>query len=252
MSRYKAFGLHLFISAVLLACIATIPLSTWYADGRLWLTQTHRLFLIIFLVDLFAGPLLTMVVYKAGKPSLKLDLMIIILLQLGFLLVGLHALWASRPVFQVALPHQFVLVFANDIPDVEDDFRYAALYRNLPAFGPELVGVRFPENTQEANDLVFQAASGRDLTSFPEHYVPFFDLSRELLENAKSLNDLDDRLRNLPGMSQWIGREDVVWVDISSTRGHGIQLIHRESGQPIQALSLPPQEDPASIAPDRR
>ena len=73
MSRIKAFLIHLGISAVIFFILLYLIIFHWYpgflftADGG-W--QGVR---IIAAVDLVLGPLLTLVVYKAGKPSLKME-----------------------------------------------------------------------------------------------------------------------------------------------------------------------------------
>jgi hypothetical protein len=69
-------------------------------------------------IDLIVGPLLTLLVYKQGKKTLKMDLTVIALIQALFLGGGLYTLFASRPVYLVATNQMFNLVFATDIlPD---------------------------------------------------------------------------------------------------------------------------------------
>ena len=69
MSRFKAFGIHLGISFVIFVFLAYLVVMEWY-PGLLFDTDGGwRGMRIIIAVDLVLGPLLTLVVYRAGKPG---------------------------------------------------------------------------------------------------------------------------------------------------------------------------------------
>jgi hypothetical protein len=57
---------------------------------------------ILISIHLVIGPLLTFIVFKSGKPSLKFDLSCIVLLQLGALLYGRMIIYQQRPAFVVS------------------------------------------------------------------------------------------------------------------------------------------------------
>ena len=240
VTRQKAFVVHVGISALVLTLAALVPLLTWYADGRLAFTRADRLMLIVLLVDLFAGPLLTFLVYRPGKPHLRLDLTVIALIQVAFLALGLSTLWQSRPLFLVALPHQYVLIFANDIPDVTPTSGNLEAYTNLPWFGPELVGVTFPEDPEAANEVVFQAAAGRDLTTFPEYYVDYNWIKAAVLAAAKPLGELDASTLAQPIPAEWMQRPDLVWVPMTSKRGDAVQILDKNTGMPVRSFAVRP------------
>ncbi len=82
MSRWQAFGIHLVISTLLLLAMLAIILLLWY-PGLLFSVDGGWMGLrIVIGVDLVLGPLLTLVVFKAGKPGLKFDLSCIAAFQL--------------------------------------------------------------------------------------------------------------------------------------------------------------------------
>lgn len=76
-NRWQAFAVHIGINAVIFIVLAAIILFIWY-PGFLFQTdggwQGIRL---IAGVDFIIGPMLTLIVYKLGKPRLKMDLMLI-------------------------------------------------------------------------------------------------------------------------------------------------------------------------------
>src|SRR5690606_37503073 len=118
--------------------------------------------------------LLTLVIYKPGKPHLRLDLSVIALVQAGFLAYGLHTLWQSRPVFLVASDVRFDLVLASDLDESQVAAAPRPEWRRLSWSGPRLVGVLPPEDSAERQRLLaILLETGRDLHQLPEQYLPF-------------------------------------------------------------------------------
>lgn len=186
MNRWKASALHLLLSALVIGGIALAAFLLWYPYGLYRIAGQDRVLLIMLGIDLVAGPLLTLVVYKAGKRSLRFDLSVIALCQLAFLGYGLHTLWASRPVFLVASDVRFNLVFASELG--ADDLAKASRpeWRALSWAGPRLVGVRTPTDERERQALL-QAfmVNGIDIDKMPRYYVEFDSIAPELLANAR-------------------------------------------------------------------
>lgn len=96
MSRYKAFGIHFSISLTVFLLTLGVMTFFWYpwpfftTDGG-W--QGLR---ILVAVDLTIGPLLTLLVFRAGKPGLRLDLALIALLQIGAYAGGIYLIHHQR------------------------------------------------------------------------------------------------------------------------------------------------------------
>ncbi|HEV8692756.1 MAG TPA: hypothetical protein VGQ93_01000, partial [Lysobacter sp.] len=97
MTRWKASAIHLYLSILVLCTIAAILVWRWYPPGLFHMAQADKLLMLIGGVDVVLGPLLTLIVYKQGKKSLKFDLTVIALMQVGALAFGLHTAWQSRP-----------------------------------------------------------------------------------------------------------------------------------------------------------
>ena len=96
MSRWHAFLIHLGISLSIFGVLAYLVAKVWYpgfffqTDGG-W--QGLRLLLG---VDLVLGPLLTLVVFRAGKPGLRFDLTVIGILQSACLVAGVWIVHGER------------------------------------------------------------------------------------------------------------------------------------------------------------
>lgn len=185
MTRWKAFGLHLLISLLIIGGIALMAVVLWYPYGLYGVTGQDRLLLTMLGIDLVAGPVLTLIAFKVDKSTLRLDLFIIGLCQLAFLGYGLHTLWESRPVFLVASDVRFNLVFANEIDAEELAVASRPEWRRLPWSGPLLVGVRPPRDVQARQDLLFAfLSSGVDIDKLPRYYEDYAVVAPNLLKNA--------------------------------------------------------------------
>ena len=63
----KAFLIHLGISCMIAAGVAHLVLNSWFPYPYLDIVGGLRLFLILILVDIVAGPILTAIVFNPKK-----------------------------------------------------------------------------------------------------------------------------------------------------------------------------------------
>src|SRR3954452_13602215 len=115
MSRWKASGLHLLISILIASVVLTLMLGLWYPGPLFEAMGGEGLVFLLVGVDVVLGPLITLIVFKAGKRGLKLDLAIIGLVQLAALLYGAHIMFIARPAFIAFVKDQFQVASAAQI-----------------------------------------------------------------------------------------------------------------------------------------
>lgn len=72
MSRFQAAAYHFLNSVTVVSAIITLMLTFWYPDAYFKLMGGKTLINLIAGVDVFMGPLLTMVVFKTYKNRLSL------------------------------------------------------------------------------------------------------------------------------------------------------------------------------------
>ncbi len=65
--RLKAFAIHLAISALIALTVIGLVFFIWYPSPLHTALGVTQIFLILLAVDVVLGPLLTLLVYKAGK-----------------------------------------------------------------------------------------------------------------------------------------------------------------------------------------
>ena len=229
MNRWKASGTHLLLSLLVIGGIAVAAFLAWYPWGLHRIAGVDRILLIMLGLDITAGPLLTLVVYRPGKRSLKFDLATIAVLQLAFLGYGLHTLWQARPVFLVGIDGQFTLVTANEIdPDTLPHARPE--WRRLSWTGPRLVGARMPTDPEARRQVMEEfMAGGPGLERTPRHYIDFAEVTAELVDSSRPALDSDICESAANGKP-----EDVRWVPVVSRRGEGRMLIDGQTAQPLR------------------
>lgn len=193
MTRWKAAGIHLLISAIVIGGVAALLLWRWYPPALWGVAKADKLMMILALVDVMLGPVLTLIVYKAGKKSLRFDLTVIALLQLTALAYGLNTVWQSRPVYLVAAVDRFQMVFANEI-DRADLAKASPPFRSLPLTGLQIIGAKIPEAAEARNEVLFSAMSGKDIHLLPAYYVPYAEVALQLAKRATPASSLTDSL----------------------------------------------------------
>lgn len=236
--RWKAVGTHLLLSLLIIGMIATFAFSLWYPQGLWRIASLDRLLVVMLTIDVIAGPLLTAIIYRPGKPGLKFDLGVIALLQLAFLGYGLHTLWQARPIFLVATPDVLTVVFAAEVSDRDLAKGSRPEYRHRSLRGPVLVGTRMPDDPQ-ARSAIIKAfmAGGAGIERSPQHYVPFEDVSGALLQASKPVAAVHGIPRDAI-LSTGLPATQLRYVPAASTRGSGIAILDARTGRPIETLAL--------------
>lgn len=236
MTRWKAAAVHLALSILVVGGLALSIYLLWYPMGLYHLAGQDRIVLIMLGIDIAAGPLLTLVVYKAGKKTLKFDLAVIALCQAALLAWGLHTLWQTRPVFLVATPDRFTLLFANDIePRLLADAPQPE-WRRFSWTGPKLVATTMPADPERRREVMDQLMSGgAGIERTPQWYFDYPQIARDIIRNSRRIDN-----------SSAVGAADLNatgrdaqhlrWLPISSRFGDARMLIDPTAGTPLRVV----------------
>lgn len=239
MSRWKAAGIHLALSALVIGAIAAFVTALWYPPALWPMSQVLGLVGLIAAVDITLGPLLTLIVYKHGKRTLKFDLTVIVILQAAVLVYGLHVLAENRPIFMVGNMDRLELVLAQEIDDA-DLAMAPEQWRKRSWTGPIVVGAKLPTAEALRQQLMFDSLAGRDLQHQPVFFVEIETVLPGLLTRARPVNDLLDRLnttehRRLQRAARNHPLDQLRYLDLASARGTAIVLITPDDqlGNPV-------------------
>jgi hypothetical protein len=247
MTRWKASFIHLLISIAVVGTVAAYIIYFWYPLALIPMAKVDKLLGLVGGIDLIVGPLLTLIVYKTGKASLKMDLTVIALVQAAFLSLGLYTMFQSRPVFLVASSKTFDLVFAPDILPARLAQARIPRYQTLSITKPKLVGAKMPTDSNEQMHIMDSAlAGGGDLQTMPEYYVEYQEMIPDILANSFPLlagkNASEQAVSIMRDAAKNYGKnpDDVHFMRLGSSRGFAVMLVDAKTGQVIGPVNINP------------
>jgi len=143
-----------------------------------------RVIRIIVAVDLILGPLLTLIVFKAGKPGLKFDLSMIALVQFLALSWGVWITYTQRPAAVIYTMDSFTPVAAYQLAE------QGITEKELKQYGddwPILIYSNIPQD--EASQILARSlAEKKPVYLYTEYYSKFTPaLATVLKQNSMQL-----------------------------------------------------------------
>ena len=242
-SRLYAGLIHLAISATVALLMVGVVFLLWYPQPLHAAVGVTAIFFIVLGVDVLIGPLLTTVVYRPGKKSLRFDLSVIALLQLSAFAYGLWTVAEGRPAWLVFSADRFDLVQAYEI-DQRKIAQADDSYRSAPWSGPRWVSAKRPESADERQTILFEAMfAGVDIPQRPELYRPLGDAAKAMQEHAHPLDELlkSNSPADVKAVRQRWPAADAFLPMMA--RVHPVTvLIDKESAQVVAIVALNPWE----------
>ncbi|RYH65613.1 MAG: hypothetical protein EON54_05570 [Alcaligenaceae bacterium] len=184
--------LSLAVSLLVLAILGLLVFYVWFPYPYDDLSNGKTLFVILCVVTVTCGPLLTFLLFDPAKNKWKwyIDVALILSLQLGAIVYGVHALALSRPIFLAYEGDRFRVVRAADI--VEDELSQALPeFRMIQWSGPKLIGVKLLKSTDPnyLNSLT-RAVQGEHPAYRPARWVAYSTQRAELVGALKPISGL--------------------------------------------------------------
>lgn len=242
LNRWQAAGIHLTICLAIAASVVTLMLALWYPRPLFEAAGGNDLLFIVVGVDVVLGPLLTLIVFKAGKPGMKFDLMVIAATQLAALIYGCHVVALARPAFIVFVKDRFEIATPADLEPAELAAAKFPEFRSPPWGGPMLVAADLPTDAAEHKKLIDFALAGLDLQNFPRYWVPYAERTKEVLAKADTIA----RLRvtdpvTAKAVDEYLAasgtKEDAVRSLLLRTRFAWVAvLVDARTGQPVKMV----------------
>lgn len=199
MTRYSAFAIHLGISLAIFAVLAYLVLAVWYPDLFFTTDGGWQGMRIIIAVDLVLGPLLTLIVYKHGKPGLKFDLTCIGAFQTLCLVAGTWLVYTERPLAIIYADGQFTSLSSDSYTDAG---MAIPNFAQFPGDYPKWLMIDIPEDIFEQSELRHEMTSlGRILELAVDRYIPFDADAASFRKQSIAAADLlenDETAQKLP------------------------------------------------------
>ncbi|MEN8270919.1 TfpX/TfpZ family type IV pilin accessory protein [Acinetobacter baumannii] len=239
--RLKFFLSHLSLSIFLALIIITWVFLIWYPQPLAQAVGVTHIFLMMIAIDVVLGPILGFLVYKEGKKTLKIDLAVIILIQLSALGYGIYSIAQGRPVWLVYNVDRFELVRNNEIIDINTQ-KVQAQFRTPPWFKPKFTAVQLAKNNEErSNNMFEEVIGGISLAQRPERYVNLAQVKSQIQKYAQNLNELEKYnskqevetvLKEYPSAN--------AWVPLKANAIDMVVLMNKNSAQVIKIVDLRP------------
>lgn len=241
--KLKAASIHLAVSAFVLLVFLSATLFIWYPQPYAGISGIGTILLILICVDLVLGPLLTFIVFKRGKASLKFDLSIIVSAQIVALLYGIFTVYQGHPAYVVYAVDRFELIPAQEaLPERAryEEFKISKLWL------PKLAYAKKPEDSESKNRLLFEVLAGQpDIERRPEYYEPFENFSAKVFTRGvkpEVLQAFPDSKQKLDVFLAEHGKSanDYVFIPLIGKEKDVLWVWNRETGKPVETLDINP------------
>lgn len=245
MNRWQAFLTHLGIGVIVYLPLLYLIVFVWYpqpyfaADGG-W--QGLR---IIAAVDLVLGPVLTLIVFKPGKPGLRRDLTIIATLQIVALVWGAWTVREQRIALVAFADSEFYTLSPEQVNDAGGKApEIAAQGTTTPPYS----FVRLPRDTRERQKLRMETMmSGKpphihgdlheplDQTNLPEVLAHSLNIDRYAERSDEYRQELEEFLARHDGKV-----EDYAFLPLHCRYSDLVLVISRADGRVVDSLRIVP------------
>jgi hypothetical protein len=244
-SRLRAFTNHLFVSLTVVSIVFAVVFFVWYPTPFFAAVGAWSIIRVLVAVDLVAGPLLTLIVFKPGKRLLIVDVVFIAILQFSALLYGLTVLYQERPYFAVFAIDRFHVLSELDVSaEQREPFEWI----EKPVIGPLLASARLPKSIEEQQRLIDETVFGGapDIEQRPSLWAPYAEDAGVAANAAYPLTLLRDA-----GHSELIERTiarlgiaeaDLGFFPMISSKNDACAIVDRTNGKLVSVLDIEPWE----------
>jgi len=231
--RIKFFVLHITFSVLIISSLLCCIFLVWYPWPLAKATGLEHILLLLIFIDVIVGPFLGLLVYKEGKKTLKFDLLIICILQIGAFLFGSYHVFKGRPVWIVYSVDQFELIRDNEI--------VSKVYQSSFS-GPKFVAIQYSNIPQMKQKEMFKELfEGVSLTQDPQNYKELTQVKLQIQKHAQNLNQLEkynskqqvkEILKKYPSAD--------AWVPLKANAVDMVVLMNKSSAQVVKIVDLRP------------
>lgn len=225
--RLLCFASHLLVSFAIALLAMWCVFGVWYPSPLDVAMGVTDIFILLLCVDMIVGPLLTLLVAKQGKKTLKIDLAVIGVLQLIALGYGLYIVAQGRPVW---------LVYNNKRFDVIQAYEVIASSEELGSeFYLSHTGPLWAAVTPEA------AVLGADASYRQDSLVAFNNLVSQAIVNANPiaiLNSFNDHAKVDLVLKQYPLADG--YIPMSAKNQSMVVLVSKSEQKVIAIVALAP------------
>jgi hypothetical protein len=259
VSRLRAFLTHFAGSAAIVASVCGLIFFVWYPHPYFQAMGAWHVLRVLIGVDLVVGPLLTLIVFKPGKPGLKFDLIVIAAVQLAAFAYGVATIYRERPYFTVFAVDRFHVLARADV--AAEDLAAPGLAARIgtkPAVGPLLVAATRPSDLAGMQRLLDDSLAGKpDIERRPEFWGRYADGAAAVIVRATRVEAFSanhpDATRRIAALAAAHGvpRERLGFVPVAAKNRDLTLVIDCADGRLLEIIDVDPWSS-AAKTPDLR
>lgn len=239
--RLKFFLCHFSISILIVFAVMGLVFFVWYPLPLAKAVGVTHIFLMMLTIDVIIGPLLSLLVYKEGKKSLKFDLMVIIIIQLSALCYGIYSIEQGRPAWLVYNVDRIELVRKNEI--IQGDFKnIQPQFQQSSWLKPQYVATDFSKDTQQRSEEMFaEVFNGISIAQRPERYIELSRATKQIQQRVLPLKELE-QYNSTAKVGKTLARYPKAdgWLPLKANVVDMVVLINKETAEIIKIVDLRP------------
>jgi hypothetical protein len=242
--RLRAFALHLAASLVVIGLFLLL-LQIWYPGPFFEMESAWRAVRVVIGVQLVLGPLLTLLVFDYRKAAhlLRLDLTVIIALQLAALGWGAWSSYTARPAYLVYSQGLFQTVSPGEVDASRLTVPSLASSVMTP---PQMVYALPPQDDAEGAALFTALLRGEapDIPFLAERYRPLPPHLDELrLQAQRNAQLLQANPAKWQAVGKWLSAhggtlQEYGFFPVFGHKKEGVAVVHLASGALVGYLDM--------------
>lgn len=241
--KLKASLIHLIISALVVFSFLIFVRSYWYPEPFFSISGLVTILIMIVAVDLVLGPLLTFIIYKPQKPTLKFDLTTIAAIQIAALAYGMHTVYQAHPLYVAYAIDRFSPIDASEV--FPSNAKFEALKKSKLT-GPTLVYMQKPTDRAEMSKVTMEVMSGKaDLDARTEYYFPLEQRIDEVIANGLNIEAFAKQPEHKAKLDEFLAKygqklEDYAFLPLVGKEKDVLWAFSRKTREPVAIVEISP------------
>ncbi|MGI9287907.1 MAG: hypothetical protein ACR2P1_21150 [Pseudomonadales bacterium] len=229
-NRWQAFAVHIGISAIIFVVLAAIIVFIWYPDFLFQTDGGWQGIRLVAGVDFIIGPVLTLIVYKLGKPRLKMDLTLIGLLQIACLTYGMWLVYQQRPLAVIYADERFYTMSEGTFAVNEMDWTAIPMISNGKK--PVWIFVDLPEEKEARTKMRLNQLKEGLVHTRTSQYLPYTENVQRVAKLGASVEEVEEHTNLKP-----VHRESYMrFYPLSARYSDGLLGIDTRDGSVVELL----------------
>ncbi|MBK1724901.1 TfpX/TfpZ family type IV pilin accessory protein [Thiocystis violacea] len=245
MTKTKAFAIHLSASISIMLVFLGVMWLAWYPAPYFAINGGWNVLRILAGVDVVLGPILTLIVFKPGKLSLKFDMSVIVGLQLAALAYGGSLIYQQRPAFAIFTIDRFTAVTAADVNF--DQLGFPELKRFM-GVGPILAEAAPPKDPKKLQEFLVDVVmnGGKDVEYRTELYQPYRPDVEQLTEHSLDIRGMASKnVKAKRALERFLTRtggqpDDYLYLPLRGKNKDIVMVLSRQDGMPVGSIDIEP------------